>query len=242
MFLNKRKYALNVLAEVDLLACKRVDMPLPQNNHLVMSSPLFTNQAQYHRIVTRLIYLTIIRPDLWSFIHILSQFMQSPRQDHFDMAIRILRYVKGHPHQVLMLPVDSDLQVYTYCCSLSCRSVTLYFVASGSSCVSWKTKTQSTFSQYRPELSTTQWLMHAGSSVVASPSRHQAAIHITTNPVFEENLKHIDIDRHFVRDLLQYRMISMAHVGTKFQLGIRTLMLQLVGMYWICLGFKYLGN
>lgn len=97
-----------------------------------------------------------------------------------------------------------------------------------------------------PEVKWLRVLLASGGVQHRQPTRflcdNQAAIHITTNPVFEEHLKHINIDRHFVRDLLQYSMISMAHVGTKFQLGIRTLMLQLVGMYWICLGFKYLGN
>ena len=46
-------------------------------------------------LVERLIYLTITRPDLVYVVHIISQFMQTPRVEHMEVARKVLRYLKG---------------------------------------------------------------------------------------------------------------------------------------------------
>ncbi|XP_021760653.1 uncharacterized protein LOC110725491 [Chenopodium quinoa] len=227
MFLNQRKYALDILQEAGLLATKPVESPLPQNHQLALStSKLFEDPARYRRLVGRLIYLTITHPDLSYAVHILSQFMQAPRQDHYDAAIRVLRYIKGHPGQGLFLRADSDLQL---------RSVSGYFVLLENSLISWKTKKQTTVSrssaeaEYRvmahacAEVKWLKVLLHSLGVRHRKPIHlfcdNQAAIYIASNPVFHERSKHIEIDCHFVRELLMQGVISTAHVRTKFQLA-----------------------
>ncbi|GJV80577.1 retrovirus-related pol polyprotein from transposon RE1 [Tanacetum coccineum] len=56
---------------------------------------LLPDPTPYRRLIGRLIYLNVTRPDIVYFVHVLSKFMQSPRTSHMDGAFRVLRYLKG---------------------------------------------------------------------------------------------------------------------------------------------------
>lgn len=49
----------------------------------------------YRELVGSLIYLTVTHPDLAYAVHILSQFMSSPRAIHYVVVLRILPMLKG---------------------------------------------------------------------------------------------------------------------------------------------------
>ena len=63
--MSQRKYVLDILEETGMLDCKPVDTPMDPNVKLVLGQgePL-RDPGRYQRLVERLNYLTITRPDI----------------------------------------------------------------------------------------------------------------------------------------------------------------------------------
>jgi len=87
----------------------------------------------------------------------LSQFMSKPTHSHLAAAMRVLKYLKGHPRQGLFFPCYSQIQLTSFsdadwgtCIDLR-RSITGYCFFIGSSLISWKTKKQNTVSRSSSE-------------------------------------------------------------------------------------------
>ncbi|CAM8926853.1 unnamed protein product [Rhodiola kirilowii] len=91
IFRNQRKYALEMLEEHHLLDCKPAKTPMKMKHKLGLSAePALLDSLHYMRLVGKLIYLTITRPDLAYPVHILSQFMQNPIEEHLRAALRLI--------------------------------------------------------------------------------------------------------------------------------------------------------
>ncbi|XP_019051411.1 PREDICTED: uncharacterized protein LOC109113931 [Nelumbo nucifera] len=98
IFLCQRKYALDIITETGLLGSKPAHFPITQNHKLALADgALLDDPERYRCLVGHLIYLTITRPEFSYCIHVLAQFMQCPRVDYWDAALRVVRYLKGRP-------------------------------------------------------------------------------------------------------------------------------------------------
>ncbi|GKV35763.1 hypothetical protein SLEP1_g43983 [Rubroshorea leprosula] len=63
--LSQRKYALDILHETGVIGARLSHSPMEQNHHLSSAiGPLHADPAQYRRLIGRLLYLTITRPDI----------------------------------------------------------------------------------------------------------------------------------------------------------------------------------
>lgn len=76
---------------------------------------LFIDASRYRRLIGRLIYLIITRPNIMYSMNILSQFMHVPRKPHWDAALRIVRYLKNNPRPGILFSSNSSLQLKAYC-------------------------------------------------------------------------------------------------------------------------------
>lgn len=240
--LSQRKYALDLISDAGLLGSKPAATPMEQHHKLGLdTSPFLKDAEKYRRLVGRLIYLSITRPDISYSVHILSQFMKAPRELQWEAALRVVRYLKGTVGQGILLSSKSDLRVSIYCdadwsaCPITRRSLSAYVALVGDSPVSWKTKKQgvvshsSTESEYRAMAQATRevkWLrrlLHDLGAPQVQPSKlfcdSKSAIYIAANPVFHERTKHIESDCHQVRDAIEEGQIETVHVRTTEQLA-----------------------
>lgn len=242
MMLTQHKFITDIISDTGLQDAKVAGSPYIQGVKLTadMGQPL-QDVESYRRLVGRLLYLSMTRPDISYAVQQLSQFMQAPRTMHLKAALTVVKYLKGTSFIGLFLPATNDLKIRAFSdadwatCTDSRRSITGYCIFLGTSLVSWKTKKQSTVSrssaesEYRAMATTVcelQWLTSLLTdfhiSVVKPIPLHcdnKAAIHIAANPVFHERTKHIDIDCHVVRNQIQAGLIHTPYLPSSLQLA-----------------------
>ena len=154
IMMNQRKYALELLTDAGHLACKPAVSPM--NNLVKLSSTgsvYFTDVHAYRSLVGRLMYLTNIRPDITFSVQQLSQFLDKPTIAHYNVAIRILKYIKGALSLDLFFSSSSSAHLKALCdsdwgtCSDSRQLVSGFIAYLGNSLISWKSKKQRTISK-----------------------------------------------------------------------------------------------
>jgi len=114
--ISQRKYALDILKETCMIDCKPVDCPMDPNKKLMARyGETFSNQERYRTLVGICIYLTITRPNLSLVVGGVSQLIQNPCIDHWNVVIRILRYLKKTLGQGLLYKDKGNTQIFEYC-------------------------------------------------------------------------------------------------------------------------------
>ncbi|CAM8895376.1 unnamed protein product [Rhodiola kirilowii] len=240
LFLHQRKYVMDLITDHDMLDCKQDKTSLPIKHQLSLSAaPDIEDPMVYRKLVGKLIYLTITRPDLAHSVHILSQYMSTPNADHLKAANRLLRYIKGAPAHGPFFSASSPLVITSFCdadwaaCPKTRWSITGFCICIGNSLVCWKTKKQaivsrsSAESEYRAMAATCfeiLWLTRLLSDIKATvplpillDCDNQAALHIAKNHVFHERTEHIEIQCHFVRHHVGNKVIFPVYIPTNDQ-------------------------
>ncbi len=242
IFLSQRKYVLDLLSEVGLLDCKPPDTPIVQNHRLgEHTDQVSTDKGRYQRLVGKLIYLSHTRPDIAYAVNVVSQFMHNPSEDHMNAVIRILRYLKSSPGKGLMFSKIDHLRVEGYtdadwAGSVSDRKSTSgYFTFVGGNLVTWRSKKQNVVALSSAEaefrgiakgLCELLWLKQLLTEIGFAPScemdlfcDNKAAIDISHNPVQHDRTKHVEVDRHFIKQNLETKVVRFPFVKSEDQLA-----------------------
>ena len=238
IFLSQRKYALDLLNETGMSACSPVSTPMEENLKLGMHpKQIPANKERYQRLVGRLMYLAHTRPDLAYALSVVSQFMHAPSEEHMNAVIRILRYLKSSPGKGIMFTKGDNLDIEGYTDADWAgsiddrRSTSGYFTFVGGNLVTWRSKKQevvarsSAEAEYRGmakgicELLWIRNLMQDLHIEQTSPMRlycdNKAACDIAHNPVQHDRTKHVEVDRHFIKEKLEVKLIEVPHVRSE---------------------------
>lgn len=104
-----------------------------------------------------MLHLNTIQPDITFATQQLSQFLHAPTMTHYNVACRIVRYLKHYPRKGLLFPRNSEVQILGYSnsdwagCIDSRKLISGYCFFIGSSLISWRAKKQQTISMSSSE-------------------------------------------------------------------------------------------
>ncbi|KZV32266.1 Cysteine-rich RLK (receptor-like protein kinase) 8 [Dorcoceras hygrometricum] len=86
-----------------MIGCRPSDTPIDPNlklGDITQGTPV--DVGRYQRLVGKLIYLSHTRPDIAFAVSMVSQFMDSPYEEHLDAVYKILGYLKNTPGKGLL--------------------------------------------------------------------------------------------------------------------------------------------
>eukprot|EP00253_Pinus_taeda_P036452 PITA_36452 len=179
------------------------------------------------------------RPNIAHAVGVLSRFMSKTGKEHWTTVKRVFRYLRGTSDYGLCYQGRPGLDKVLDICGFvgadwdgdldQRRSTSGYVFNLFGGAVSWMSKKQSVVA-----LSTTEaeymaathaskeavWLQRLCSSMglvqgaIRIDSDSQSAIFLAKNPAYHSKTKHIDVQYHFVRDMIEDKKVSLVKVDT----------------------------
>ncbi|KAM2530612.1 hypothetical protein PS1_028457 [Malus domestica] len=225
-----------------MLACKPTETPIVQNHHLaIYPDQVLTNRERYQRLIGRVIYLSLMRPDIAYAVSVVSQFMHSPSEDHIAVVMQILSYLKGAPGKGLIFRKHGHMEVKGYTDAdwagniTDRRSTSGYFTFVAGNLVTWRSKKQNVVARSTAEakycgmahgICELLWLKILLTKIGIKPCgamflycEIQAIREIANNIVQHDRTKHVEVDRHFIKEKLDVKLIDIPYVRSEDQLA-----------------------
>ncbi|WJX33335.1 hypothetical protein P8452_21550 [Trifolium repens] len=241
IFISQSKYARNIIKKFGMDNATHKRTPAPTHLKLTKDEKgISVDQSLYRSMIGSLLYLTASRPDITYAVGVCARYQADPKVSHLTQVKRILKYVNGTSDYGIMYSHCENSTLYGYCDadwagSADDRKSTsggCFFL--GTNLISWFSKKQNCVALSTAEAE----YVAAGSScsqlvwmkqmlkeydveqdALTLYCDNMSAINISKNPVQHSKTKHIDIRHHYIRDLVENKIVVLEHVGTKEQIA-----------------------
>lgn len=198
------------------------------------------DERLYRSMIGSLLYLTASRPDISFSVCVCARYQASPKESHVQAVKRILKYVSGTTGFGIWFSKDITMNVVGFSdadwagCVDDRKSTSGGCFLIGNNLVAWHSKKQTSTSLSTAEAEyiaagscCTQllWMKQMLSDYGIAQTTmvvycdNKSAIDISKNPVQHSRTKHIDIRHHFIRDLVEEKIICLEHISTENQLA-----------------------
>ncbi|GKC06883.1 ribonuclease H-like domain-containing protein [Tanacetum coccineum] len=168
----------------------------------------------YRSLVGGLKYLTFTSPDLSYVVQQICLYMHDPREPHFAALKRILRYVRGN--------MDFGLQLSTFW--VYCGIFGGYLLNGLLTITLHLPLVVAEYQGVANVVAETAWVrnllpeLHSPlMTVTLVYCDNVSAVYMSANPVQHQLMKDIEIDIHFVRDMVTAGEVRVLHVPYRFQ-------------------------
>ncbi|KAF8783371.1 Retrovirus-related Pol polyprotein like [Argiope bruennichi] len=237
--LNQTQYLESMLRKYCMHESHPVATPLDCNSSLnkFTNSNVDMRKIPFQAAVGSLLYAAqATRPDISFAVNLMCQFCNSPSKTHWIAIKRIMRYLRGTTGATLSYTKDHGDNVIGYCDSnyggdvADRRSTSGYVFMIGGGAVSWSSKRQPTVATSTTEaeymalsaaakeaiwlgkIVTDLGIAHANGITVYCDNN--GAINLSKNNMYHTRSKHIDIQHHFVREVIKSGQITVERMPT----------------------------
>lgn len=159
LFLSQMKHIFYILQDYNMLDANPYSTPISVRCKLqsTVGEPL-EQPKNYKRLVERLLYLTMTRPDLTFVVQQLSQFIFPPTNHHQQVILKTLGYLKETCNYKLLFPHFGELKLEAFIyvnkgyCIETRKSLSSYCIFRGSFFISLKSKKHTTIARSSVEV------------------------------------------------------------------------------------------
>jgi hypothetical protein len=223
-----------------MLESKSMNTPMETNLKLLVdTSSKLVDAMLYRQIIGSLMYLMNTKPDICFVVNMLIQYLVEPKCVHLVATKNVMRYLKGTLDFGLCYNIYHDFRMIGYTDSDWAGSVSKRKRTSRccfslvSAMTSWQSRNQSriylitTESEYIVACSSSCeaiWIQKFLTSLFDLDMEesmilfdNHSYINMTENLMFHDKSKHIEIQYHYICDMVQMGAIKLQYVGTNEQ-------------------------